>query len=140
MTSQVAAFCDLYSKLDARGCEQSKLLEVYAPDVLFVDPFHRIEGREALCTYLHNLYQGVNSCRFDFKEQWVREGSAVLTWTMFLSHPKLRSGKMIQVEGASVIEFNERISQHRDYFDAGQMLYENIPLLGKLVRIIKERL
>ena len=41
-----------------------------------------------------------------------------------------------------MIEFDEagKVCQHRDYFDLGAMLYEQLPLLGPVVRTIKMRL
>ncbi|HCW90926.1 MAG TPA: transcriptional regulator, partial [Marinobacter sp.] len=31
----------------------------------------------------------------------------------------------------------QRIGYHRDYFDAGQLLYENVPVLGRMIRWIR---
>lgn len=46
------------------------------------------------------------------------------------------------VEGATRLEFDEtgKVCLHRDYFDLGAMLYEQLPLLGAVVRTIKGRL
>ena len=64
-----------------------------------------------------------------------------MAWTMFLRHPKLRSGETIRVEGASYLKTrNGRIYYHRDYFDMGAMLYEHLPLLGRVVNTIKHKL
>jgi hypothetical protein len=60
---------------------------------------------------------------------------------MKLKHPKLNGGQPVEVNGVSQIRFSgDRVIYHRDYFDLGEMLYENIPLLGVVIRNIKQRL
>ena len=60
---------------------------------------------------------------------------------MFRNHPSLRAGDTIRVEGASYLRtHNGKIYYHRDYFDMGAMLYEHLPLLGRIVQRIKKRL
>ena len=59
---------------------------------------------------------------------------------MLLQHPKLNSGKIFSVPGVSIIRYEDKIYSHRDYFDLGAMLYEQLPLLGGLIRMIKRKL
>ena len=61
---------------------------------------------------------------------------------MTFSHPRLAAGQPVRVEGAPRLEFDDadKVCLHRDYFDLGAMLYEQLPLLGALVRTIKGRL
>jgi hypothetical protein len=44
------------------------------------------------------------------------------------------------LEGISHLRFGEKIDYHRDYFDLGQMVYEQIPLVGRIIKTIKKRL
>ena len=115
--------------------------EMYAPDVVFVDPFHRIAGRAALREYYRKMYANVQSIRFDFSGATVGERDAVLYWTMTYQHPRLAGGKPIALEGCTRLVFaaDGKVNIHRDYFDAGAMLYEHIPLLGRGIRFIRER-
>ena len=48
----------------------------------------------------------------------------------------------VRVEGATRLQFDAwgKVCLHRDYFDLGAMLYEQLPLLGPVVRVIKGRL
>jgi hypothetical protein len=56
---------------------------------------------------------------------------------MKYAHPKLNKGRIITIEGASLIRFNDKVYYHRDYFDGGQLLYEHIPVMGKLIQTLK---
>jgi hypothetical protein len=58
---------------------------------------------------------------------------------MTYSHPKLNKGQSINVEGMSQLRFSDKIFAHRDYFDVGQMLYEQVPFLGGLIGLLKNR-
>lgn len=114
---------------------------VYHKDVVFEDSAHRLQGRQALQSYFDSLYTNVRRCDFDIKEQQQSGDSGFLTWSMSLEHPKLQKGKTVVVNGVSHLKFKDgRVIYHRDYFDLGEMLYENLPLLGSVIKTIKQRL
>ena len=140
MDEPLARFVALYQQLDRQ--QLHRLSEVYADEVIFIDPAHRIEGLAALSDYFAALYQRLAYCRFVITSQQQQGRQAWLGWTMTFSHPRLRGGKPVTVEGATRLEFDEtgKVCLHRDYFDLGAMLYEQLPLLGPLVRTIKGRL
>ncbi|MBF8448606.1 nuclear transport factor 2 family protein [Aeromonas dhakensis] len=140
MDESLARFVALYQQLNRD--ELHRLPEVYANEVVFTDPAHRIEGLAALTDYFSALYQRLAYCRFVITSQLQQGRQAWLGWTMTFSHPKLRGGEPVTVEGATRLEFDEtgKVCLHRDYFDLGAMLYEQLPLLGSVVRTIKGRL
>ena len=140
MNEPLARFIGLYQQLDKQ--QLHRLPEVYAEQVVFTDPAHRIEGLVALGDYFAALYQRLAYCRFVITSQQQQGSQAWLGWTMTFSHPGLRGGEPVTVEGATRLEFDEagKVCQHRDYFDLGAMLYEQLPLLGPVVRTIKMRL
>ncbi|MGL6477466.1 nuclear transport factor 2 family protein [Aeromonas hydrophila] len=140
MDESLARFVALYQQLSRD--ELHRLPEVYANEVVFTDPAHRIEGLVALTDYFAVLYQRLAYCRFVITSQLLQGHQAWLGWTMTFSHPRLRGGTPVTVEGATRLEFDEagKVCLHRDYFDMGAMLYEQLPLIGPLVRTIKGRL
>ena len=87
------------------------------------------------------MYKNVKSIRFDFDHFVESPTEVVGIWKMTLETDKLNSGKPIVVEGNSVIRFgsNGKAIYHRDYFDMGAFVYENIPGLGFVVKKIKDR-
>jgi hypothetical protein len=98
-----------------------------------------VTGLPALTDYFAELYRHLESCSFTFDDQVVQGQSAMLTWTMSLRHPRLNGGQLVTVPGSTHIRFHEKVTYHRDYFDGGAMLYENLPLIGLVIRMIKER-
>lgn len=134
----VADVQQLYRNLHAGNLEQ--LSRVYAENVLFIDPFHRIEGLPALKAYFAGMYSNVRHCEFQFERVLQDDCSALIRWTMSLSHPRLNSGKTLHIPGVTELEFTDRITLHRDFFDAGALLYEQVPVIGWAIRRIKERI
>ncbi len=145
----IQRFKSIYSRLDntkaacgkvARNSEQVLLDEVYSENVIFKDPLHQIEGLRALRHYMDNMYGNVISCEFTYHEHWIGESSATIKWDMLFRHRKLGNGKLITVRGITHVRFTDRIDYHEDVFDVGAMLYEHIPLLGRILLKIKARL
>lgn len=133
-------FIEVYHQLDHNHLE--RLTEIYTPEVRFIDPAHEISGRDNLSRYFEALYANISSIDFSFERQLQEADQAVLAWHMTFRHPRLAGGKKISVPGCSWLSFNPQgqALEHRDYFDLGAMLYEQLPLLGRMVRSIKRRL
>jgi len=136
----VEAFKNLYRELNAQTVESGLIEQVYSPDMQFRDSFHCIDGRDQFVDYCRSLYENVQAIRFDFHEEFIRADQAMLTWTMYYSHPRLNRGKPIRVEGASHLRLAEQVVAHQDYFDGGQLLYEQVPVLGSVIQTLKRRL
>lgn len=133
----VEQFIEIYQKLNKDNL--SLLGRVYADEICFIDPLHKIEGLTALTRYFAGLYQNVQQIHFEIKEVLKSDDHAAIFWQMHYSHPKLNKGQLIAVEGMSQLKFNQKIIYHRDYFDLGQMLYEHLPCMGSVVRLLKQR-
>ncbi|MGD8171507.1 nuclear transport factor 2 family protein [Vibrio sp. TRT 21S02] len=129
----------LYQQLDKSSLFLLK--DIYHQNIVFEDAAHRLVGIEQLERYFQGLYDNVLRCDFDIDELQQVGETGFLTWTMHLQHPKLSKGKNIEVSGVSHLKFSEgKVIYHRDYFDLGEMLYENLPFLGRVVKGIKQRL
>lgn len=52
-----------------------------------------------------------------------------------------RPKKSVNATGISVLTIKEeKIIEQRDFFDAGELFYENIPILGSIIRFIKKKI
>jgi len=135
----VTYFCARFQPLTTS--ELSALAECYSDDVDFTDPLHHHVGRDRVMAYYAELLDGVQHCHFDFHDRQTVGNTSFLTWTMHLTHPRLHGGRTINVAGCSRLQWRgQRVCRHRDYFDVGAMLYEQLPLLGWLIRGVKKRL
>ena len=118
------------------------LEEIYTPDVRFRDPVHALDGLPALRDYYARLYDGVVSCHFDFEAEVIQGRQGMLVWIMHFQHARFRRGETLELRGVSHLRFLDdgRVNDHRDYFDMGEFIYERVPVLGRIIRAIKNRL
>ncbi len=136
-SSIIGEFVELYQQLNKDNL--AKLHHVYDADIEFIDGLHHVRGLSQLTDYFAGLYQSLSQCDFLIEQVIEQDGQASLFWLMTYCHPKLNSGKPVQVNGASHLKFKDKIYYHRDYVDLGAMLYEHVPVLGACIRHIKRR-
>ena len=116
------------------------LSNIYHKDIVFIDPLHELKGFENLFVYFQSLYENLTSCEFVINNVIAEEEQAAIYWTMSYQHPKLNGGDVVKVTGSSNIKGHEdKVIYHRDYLDLGAMLYEQLPVLNKLIRFIKKK-
>ncbi|TRX55253.1 nuclear transport factor 2 family protein [Thalassomonas sp. M1454] len=131
-------FINIYQQLNTENLDL--LNDIYHQDIEFADPMHKIVGLDNLHQYFTNLYTNLTSCHFIINETLCEGDSAAIYWTMEFSHKQLNKGKPVTVEGHSYIKGSQnKVNFHRDYVDVGAMLYEHIPVVGKIIKAIKTR-
>lgn len=110
---------------------------LYAPEIVFEDPMHRVVGLKSLTEYFARLNARIESADFVFDPPIIAVDRAVLTWSMTVRIPRPR--QTIVVPGCSVLTIaNNKITSQRDYFDVGNMLYERLPIIGWVLRRVKK--
>lgn len=131
-------FVIVYQKLTTNNLDL--LATVYHRDVTFIDPIHKVEGFEHLYKYFESLYQNMTMCEFVIDNVIFAQDEAAIYWTMTYQHQKLNKGEKVKVLGTSHIKGEyDKVIYHRDYLDLGAMLYEQLPLFGKLTKWIKAK-
>lgn len=132
-------FNELYNSLDLAAL--GDLPGVYHAQVTFADPVAEHRGLAALDAYFRKLLSGCTSCDFQIREQRFDKESGFVNWTMTFANPRLNGGRSIDVDGSSVLQIrDDRIAYQRDYYDMGAMIYEQVPVLGSIVRYIRRRM
>lgn len=132
---------DLYR--DFLVVDPGKIRDVYAENVIFRDPVHTLRGLPAVQDYFAGMAANLRECRFEFDQTLASGDRAALWWTMHYRHPKLGGGKPLTLRGASLLTIDrqvERVVEHEDIYDLGAMVYEQIPVLGAVVNLVKSRL
>ena len=113
---------------------------LYTQDIEFRDPLHTILGILALKSYMKNLYATSRDIRFEYTDELYGENWATISWLMHFRHPSLAGGKLISVRGITQIRFTDRIFYHEDFYDLGAMIYQHVPILGRIIRFINQRI
>ena len=130
---------NLYQHFDRKSLRL--IPDVYRDDVQFRDPWQALNGLPNLTDYFTDMMANLVECRFEFHHsvEQLDSGEAILFWTMHYRHRKLAGGRPLELTGNSHLLFNEQVYYQRNYFDAGALLYEHIPLVGFAIRQIKKK-
>lgn len=132
-------FLSFYQTLSPK--ELGALDTIYSDDVVFIDPVTSHSGLDAVKQYFAKLLANCRGCAFDIHAATLNGASGYVRWTMTFEHPRLRRGRPISVDGFSLLNFEAgKISEQRDYYDMGAMIYEHVPLLGGIVSGLRRRL
>lgn len=112
----------------------------YAADARFKDPFNDVRGLPAVQEVFRHMYRSLDEPRFVVRDIVVQGNQCFLSWD-FLFRFKRFSREPQVVHGGSHLRLDAigLISEHRDYWDAAEELYEKLPGLGVLMRWLKKR-
>lgn len=113
--------------------------KLYEDNVLFRDPVQEIRGINALHSYFATTRDAVTSCRFEYLDQLSGQDNAYIKWNMHFTASRFADRPLV-VRGVTHIQFNQRIIYHEDIYDLGEMIYDNLPLLGSATRYLKNRM
>lgn len=134
----LANFIDIYQILATDNLHL--LADIYHQDIVFIDPMHQLTGLDNLRHYFDKLYQQLSYCEFKIEQVIAQGDEAAVYWKMSYQHPRLNGGKIVHVQGSSHIKgVDDKVIFHRDYLDLGAMLYEQMPLLGRIISWLKNR-
>ncbi|ARA76972.1 nuclear transport factor 2 family protein [Pectobacterium brasiliense] len=138
LSSVINRFVDYYTELDTQ--QPSALAAIYHPDASLIDPFGEHEGLVAIQRYFTHLLANVEQCRFSIDSPLSSGHRFSVTWIMHWAHPRVAGGEALTLHGCSIVDIqDDLIIRQRDYYDAGEMIYEHLPLLGWAVRGVKRR-
>ena len=117
-----------------------RLGEFYAPDVRFKDPFNEVQGLADVRAVFEHMFAALHEPRFVVREAIVQGGQCFLVWDFLFRFKRFTAAPQC-VRGGSHLQYGAdgRITLHRDYWDAAEELYENLPGVGALMRWLKRR-
>ena len=112
--------------------------KIYAESATFRDPFNQVVGIASIQRIYQHMFETLDEPRFVITTKLVDATGAFMTWQfLFTLH-----NKAYKIEGGTHFNLDEHglIVLHRDYWDAAQELYEKIPVLGAVLRLLRKKL
>jgi ketosteroid isomerase-like protein len=122
----------------------ARMADIYTTDAQFKDPFNDVQGVAAIEHIFAHMFASVEAPRFVIT-QCVQQGvQCFVTWDFLFALPRVAAGQTQTIRGASHLVMQEaagkwRVAMHRDYWDAAEELYEKLPVIGALMRWLKQR-
>ncbi len=123
-----------------READVARLAEIYSADAFFKDPFNEVRGVAQIQRIFGHMFTALDVPRFVIHDAIVQGDQCFLTWDFVFRMRRLRRDEQ-RIRGGShlVLAADGRIVSHRDYWDAAEELYEKLPVLGALMRWLKQR-
>lgn len=119
----------------------ARLGEFYTADARFKDPFNEVQGIPAIARIFEHMFENLNEPRFVVTGRLVDGAQGFLTWEFRFRFRRFDTVTEQVVRGGSHLRLapDGRVSDHRDYWDAAEELYEKLPVVGGLMRWLKRR-
>ena len=117
----------------------------YSADAYFRDPFNEVTGIDKIRHIFADMFVRLDEPTFTITETIEQEDAgthgALLIWDFTFRIKTLTPAVARRIHGSSHIRFapDGRVQTHRDYWDAAGELYEQLPLVGALMRYLKKR-
>ncbi len=137
MTAGADAYIHFYETMTPDSL--ARLPELVTPDIHFVDPFNDVTGIAPLRRILARMFADLREPRFVVTHQAWSGEVCFLRWDFTA---RSQSGAPWKIEGMSELRFapDGKVARHVDHWDSGRQLYEKLPLIGAVLRLIRRRL
>lgn len=121
---------------------KNELRRLAHPDIHFVDPFNDVCGIDKVCTVFDHMFETSEAPRFVTELPLVAGEIAFIKWRFTCRTKSRFMAKFLTIDGITEVHFDDlgRVTEHLDYWDAARQLYEKLPLLGGLLRMIRSRM
>jgi ketosteroid isomerase-like protein len=135
---RVQRIVEVFERLQPADVE--RLGELYASNARFKDPFNAVQGVAAIQQVFRHMFTALIEPRFVIRDALCDGDQCFLSWD-FLFRMRRFSVDEQCIRGAThlLLTADGRISEHRDYWDAAEELYEKLPAIGTLMRWLKRR-
>jgi steroid Delta-isomerase len=118
-----------------------ELKNIYRDDATFQDPFNAVRGLPAITHIFHDMFVRLHEPKFVITETIQQDNRVLLVWDFTFRIKNLKPNLPRKIHGTSLIRFADdgRVMSHRDYWDAAGELYEQLPIIGVVMRWLKKR-
>ena len=133
----IDALVDYFEHITPAGVET--MGDYYDESAYFRDPFNEVHTLAEIQAIFRKMYQQVDEPHFKILARYISDNAVTLTWD-FSFRMKLPASQEKQIHGLTLLHFNDagKVIYHRDYWDAAQELYEQIPAIGVVFKLMRK--
>ena len=113
----------------------------FDPEARFKDPFNDVHGIDEIRRVFKHMFEVCIEPRFEILDWALQENVAYVKWQFTFSLKQYKSG-INMIEGVSRIKFSLQglVTEHIDYWDPAEYIYQKLPMIGGLFRWLKLKL
>lgn len=133
--TQLDGLLDWYTTLTPDSVKLAR--RFYHADAHFKDPFNDVHSVAAIVDIFDHMFSSTERPRFTIHERIEQGQQAFVTWAFEFE----LKGAHYSILGASHFKFdsNGLVTEHRDYWDAAEELFQKLPLIGGPVRWLRRQ-
>jgi steroid Delta-isomerase len=112
---------------------------VYAPEAYLNDTLVGLDGAARIQAYFSHTMQETRVLNVRFLDRAWNGIDCFVRWEMRVEHGSLADGKPVLSYGVTQFRFDPegRVLLHKDFWDSGTGLYEQLPFLGKIIARVR---
>jgi len=116
-----------------------ELDQFFIDNARFKDPFNDVVGVSDIRKIFQHMFSTTQDSRFVVDKFAATDNILCLHWHYYF---KTRQGKPWEIPGMSRVIFDDagKVTEHVDYWDPAESIYEKLPVLGGFMRILKRKL
>ena len=146
MNDPLEGYISALETVDGNSIE--RVISKCSPDIHFRDPFNDCRGSDAYARVLQDMFEKLSTVDFKVDDaSWVgppggdHERRALMHWRLSATFRSLKQRNW-SIEGCSRVWFNGQklVTAHHDYWDAASGLYESLPIVSPIMRLLRRRL
>lgn len=136
---RLGAYRHFLETLSLDGLERLDALA--APDIHYHDPFVDARGLAQVKRVFARMFDDVADPRFTFTHSARDRELCLLRWHFTCRPRTIKRGHPWVCDGVTEVRFDTqgRVLEHVEHWDAGEQVYEKIPVLRALIRVVKRR-
>lgn len=112
--------------------------QIYAVDAHFCDPFNDVKGLAAIAAIYGHMFENLTAPRFVITEIIEQDQRLFMAWQFLFQW----RGQSFDIPGGTRfrLDGDGRVADHQDYWDVAQGLYEKLPVLGWLLKRLRQKM
>lgn len=140
--ASLEGFTKFLKNVGSKSYIEENTVNVYAENAYLNDTLVTHYGPEEIKKYFLATAETMTSFELTIDDAIKSGSDYYVRWTMVFSAPKIGGGAPIHSVGMSQIRFNDegKVAFHQDFWDSGQNIYGQIPVVGGMIGIIQKRL
>ena len=138
----LANFSNSLKDVGTKAYLEENTAKIYAPGAYLNDTLVTHHGPDEIKAYFLATADTMTHFELSIDDTSRSGPDHYIRWTMIFAAPKLSGGEPIHSVGISQVRFNDagQVTFHQDFWDSGQNIYGQIPVVGGMIGIIKKLL
>lgn len=139
MSDALTRYIAFWEQLTPASAEQ--LSTVFADNARFCDPHNDVRGHAEIARIFDHLFKACHAPQFRVQDSAASGERAYLHWE-FTFTSKGGRARNWRITGMSRVVFNDEglVLEHVDHWDPARQIYEQIPVLGAVMRSLRRHL